>query len=99
MRFYFKFLLRFLSEFGVLQLVLVLHQPHMAHKLLVPIMLLFNCYNGMNDAPKFNPPSTSQIVPSLEVVEDPSWYINTRALSHITNDSGKLFDLKPYLGS
>lgn len=53
----------------------------------------------MNDAPKFNPPSTSQIIPALEVVEDPSWYIDTRASSYITNDLSKLFDVKLYIGS
>ena len=31
------------------------------------------------------------LVPALKMVEDPTWYINSSATNHITNDLGKLF--------
>ena len=61
----------------------------------------FNCYNGVNNDQKFNQNqnSVAPFISSPEVIEDPSWYIDSGASSHITNDSGKLLDLQPYFGS
>lgn len=61
----------------------------------------FNCYNGVNNDQKFNQNqnSVAPFISSPEVIEDPSWYIDSGASSHITNDSGKLLDFQPYFGS
>lgn len=38
-------------------------------------------------------------VPTPEMVEDPTWYIDSGATNHITNDAGKLLEPKSYSGS
>lgn len=53
----------------------------------------FNCYNGMLDTQICNQSVAAPIFSSPEAVEDPSWYIDSGATSHITSDSGKLFNL------
>ncbi|XP_052291664.1 uncharacterized protein LOC127900554 [Citrus sinensis] len=44
-------------------------------------------------------PSVPAPAHALEMIEDPAWYIDSGATNHITNDSGKLLDLKPYVGT
>ena len=56
-------------------------------------------YNEVNDALKLNQISIASIPLSLEIVEDPSWYIDSRAFSHIISNSCKIFNTKPYFGS
>ena len=44
-------------------------------------------------------PSVPVLAHAPEMIEDPAWCIDNGATNHITNDSGKLLDLKPYVGT
>ena len=43
--------------------------------------------------------SSAPLVHVPEIVEDPTWYIDSGATNHITNDSGKLLAPKAYTGN
>lgn len=60
----------------------------------------FNCYNGVSNDQKFNQSQNSAalVISPVEVIEDPSWYIDSGVSSHITNYSCKLLDLQLYYG-
>ena len=59
----------------------------------------FNCFNGTTNASQFQSSTNFHTAPSPETVEDPSWYIDSGASTHITVDSGKLFNMQPYYGT
>ena len=54
-------------------------------------------YSGSSSS--FSIPSVPVPAHAPEMFEDPAWYIDSGATNHITNDSGKLLDLKPYVGN
>ncbi|KAH9744437.1 retrovirus-related pol polyprotein from transposon RE2 [Citrus sinensis] len=59
----------------------------------------FNCFNGTTNASQFQSSTSFHTDSSPEIVEDPSWYIDSGASTHITADSGKLFNMQPYCGT
>ena len=57
-----------------------------------------NVTNGMSSTSA--PPAQAQVTCAAnpEIIEDPSWYIDSGATNHITNDLGKLVNPKAYVG-
>lgn len=54
-----------------------------------------NTFSGLSNASI----SSASFAPSLDLLEDPSWYIESGATNHITNDLSKLLNFQAYLGS
>ena len=59
----------------------------------------FNCFNGTNNTSQCQSSTNFHTAPSPETVEDPSWYIDSGSFTHITADSGKLWNIQPYCGT
>lgn len=75
------------------------HQYILAHTPDPNNTTAFTYYNGVNGALKLNQISIALILHSPEIVEDPSWCIDSRVFSHIISNSCKIFNSKPYFGS
>ena len=56
-----------------------------------------NVPNGMPSTP--GPSTQATCAANPEIVEDLSWYIDSGATNHITNDVGKLVNPKAYVGN
>ncbi|XP_024046667.1 uncharacterized protein LOC112101007 [Citrus clementina] len=56
-----------------------------------------NVPNGMPSI--FGPSTQVTCAANPEIVEDPSWYIDSEATNHITNDLSKLVNPKAYVGN
>ncbi|KAH9671717.1 reverse transcriptase Ty1/copia-type domain-containing protein [Citrus sinensis] len=56
--------------------------------------------NVLNGMPSTSGPSTqATCAANPEIAKDPSWYIDSGATNHITNDLGKLVNPKAYVGN
>lgn len=59
----------------------------------------FFCQSSVFPVASYGPPTAPPMIPSPEIAENPSWYIDSGATNHIINDSDKLLESTKYTGT
>lgn len=72
---------------------------HLGASSSTPTLAVFNCYDGVFDTWARFATLSALILFSLEVIKDPSWYIDSGASTGVTNNPSILFNSQPYIGS